>query len=225
MSDGIYHCSAFPASVLAVFSSREFDARRDLSRFLERLGLASNHFSTVRQVHGGRVIVASPSSNSLGDQEADGIITQEQQLPLLIRTADCAPVFLHDPVHSAVGICHAGWRGVQKEIIAETLRKLTEEFGSVPADLVAAVGPAICQKCYEVGAEFEDDFPSFVRREGRKYFFDLRGAVQQQLHDGGVREDSVYLTNLCTACRPDEFFSARREGNETGRILSLLMLK
>lgn len=221
----IYHLFASSNQVLAVFSTRHFDAAKDWKRFLESLKLPSDHFSTVRQVHGAKAVTASPSLNPAGDLEADGMVTREPRLPLIIRTADCAPVFLFDPVTPAIGICHAGWRGAKAGIIERTVEKMKGEFGTSPARLEAAVGPAICVSCYEVGKEFKNDFPNFVVERDSRYYFDLVGEVKSQLYGCGVPEISVRESGFCTACSTDRFFSARREGRETGRLLSLLMLK
>lgn len=157
--------------------------------------------------------------------EADGLVTRERNLALVIRTADCAPVFFFDSKLPAVGICHAGWRGAKKGIVRRMIERFQKEFGSPSASLWVALGPTICSACYEVGKEFEEHFPGEIERRQGKYFFDLRGTVRKQLAEAGIREDSISSSHFCTACSVDRFFSARREGNETGRLLSAIVLK
>ena len=223
--NGIHRFFTSSDQTLAVFSTRHFDAAKDWKRFLESLNLPPGHFATVKQVHGAKVVTASPSLNPAGDLEADGMVTREPRLPLIIRTADCAPVFLFDPVTPAIGICHVGWRGAKAGMIERTVEKMEGEFGTSPARLEAAVGPAICVSCYEVGKEFKSDFPNFVTEKDSRYYFDLIGEVKSQLYGCGVSGISVKESGFCTACSTDRFFSARREGQETGRLLSLLMLE
>lgn len=225
VQNGIHRLTAFSPGVLAVFSDRTFDASKDWNSFLSALGLAENRYATVKQVHGNKGVTASPSTNPAGDLEADGMVTREPNLPLIIRTADCAPVFLYDPVTPAVGLCHVGWRGARAGVIQQTLEKMRIEFGTNPALVEAALGPAICGGCYEMGEEFKSIFPDFVTKRGARYYFDLIGEVKSQLSGCGVPETSIQEPGFCTACSTDRFFSVRREGQDTGRLLSLLMLK
>jgi YfiH family protein len=208
--------------VLAAFSGREFEASRDRTLFLEALGVRADRFCDLEQVHGSKVVLADRPFTGLA---ADGMVTKEKGLALLIRTADCVPVFFHDADAGAVGICHAGWRGAKSGVVLETVRTLAREFGSRPASIQVALGPAIRQMCYEVGEEFENYFPGEVARRGGRRFFDLVGAVKRQLRDAGVPEGSVSDSKVCTACSCDRFFSARREGNDTGRLISAILLK
>ena len=221
---GIYTFPSFPPQVLATFSNREFDAATDLCFFLKSIGADPRCFFTIRQVHGNRVIQASAPETS-EEIEADGIVTQERQLALVVRTADCFPVFFYDPDHSAVGLAHVGWRGAQRGIIQETVQAFRRCVGSKPSRLQVALGPAIRESCYEVGGEFYQYFSGWVKKVGGKNLFDLAGAVKQQLVDEGIPESSVTDSGLCTVCSTERFFSARREGQTTGRFLSVIVIK
>ncbi len=225
LTDGIYRISAFPQDILVAFSSRQYDARKDLFLFLDSLGVTPRRFSTVKQVHEAKVVTASPSVDSSGEVEADAMVTQERGLPLIIRTADCAPLFFFDPEHRAVGICHVGWRGAKKGIVGRVMERLASEFGSRPESLQVGVGPAICHSCYEVRSEFQGYFPGNVRERSGRYFFDLVREVKDELNRSGVPREKVWESGFCTACATGQFFSARREGEETGRFLSAVMLK
>lgn len=220
---GIYLFPEFLPGALCCFSTREFDASEDIPRFLKAIGIREDRFFTIDQVHGDVVLLASSPSSEL--PAADGIVTSEKDLALIIRTADCLPVFFYDPETPAIGLCHAGWRGAQKGIVFETLESLKSHFGTDPASLQVAIGPAICEGCYEVGEEFENYFPAFVRREGSRFFFNLAEAVKRQLVEGGVPPASIRDSSFCTACSVDQFFSARKEGVETGRLISVAVLK
>ena len=224
LQKGIYIFSAFPSQVLAAFSNRQFDAATDLRFFLKSIGTDPQRFFTIRQVHGNRVIQAGAPETS-GEVEADGMVTQERQLALVIRTADCFPVYFYDPDHSAVGLAHVGWRGAQKGIIHKTVQMFHTYFGSLASRLQVALGPAIRESCYEVGEEFYQYFPDWMNKVKGKNLFDFTGAVKQQLADEGIPESSVTDSGFCTACDTKKFFSARREGQMTGRFLSAIMIK
>lgn len=224
LQKGIFVFHNFQPFALAVFSSREFDAAKNLPFFLKLLGIESHPVSTLRQVHGDRIVVAS-SKEKTEPPQADGIVTKERNLSILIRTADCLPVFFLDTVRPAVGLAHAGWRGVQKKIVHKTVKTLKSHFGSDPSKIQAALGPSIRKCCYEVGNEFLDYFPGFVQKKNGKNYFDLVEAAIHQLEEAGVQRSLVTDSEICTACSTDRFFSARREGQNTGRLLSALMLK
>ena len=221
---GIFVFPNFQPAALAVFSSREFDAAKDLPFFLKSVGIDSHPFCTLRQVHGDQIVTVSSKENAQ-IQEADAIATDERNLSILIRTADCIPVFFLDAARPAIALVHAGWRGVQKKIIQKTIGVLKTRYGSNPAKLQVAFGPGIRKCCYEVGDEFLEYFPRFVQKKKGKNYFDLTEAAIHQLEEAGISRSAVTDSRLCTACSTGQFFSARREGQNTGRLLSGLMLK
>lgn len=180
---------------------------------------------TIRQVHGSGIVVAAKKdlANQPPFPEADGVITREKDLPIAVRTADCLPVFLYDPVQEAIGLVHAGWRGTRERILEKVLAKMVAEWGTRAEDVLAAFGPAIGPCCYEVGEEFQDYFSGdAVRRDGR-IFLDLPKANRRQLTAAGVRPGNIKECGICTSCR-DEWFSYRREGPAAGRHLSWMVL-
>lgn len=223
--NGIHFLSEFLPEALAAFSSRDFDATRNLSAFLKTLGLSdARRFVTIHQVHDDKVVAVTTAR--LGEEtDADALVTDERNLTLVIRTADCLPVFFLDRHRRAIGLSHAGWRGAKKGIVSETVEALQRHFGSEPSSLEVALGPAICHSCYEVGNEFLDYFPGWVETRGGRYFFDLRGYVKHKLLEAGIARESMVDYDVCTSCSVKLFFSARREGIETGRFLSAIMLK
>ncbi len=224
LQKGIFVFPNFQPFALAVFSGREFDAAKDIPFFLKSLGVDLYPFFTVQQVHGNEIIVAS-SKEKTNIPAADAIVTRERNLPILIRTADCLPVFFLDSTRPAIGLAHAGWRGVQKKIVHKMVETLKNYFGSDPSKIQAALGPSIRKCCYEAGNEFLDYFPGFVQKKNGKNYFDLVEAAIRQLEEAGVQRSLVTDSEICTACSADRFFSARREGRNTGRLLSVLMLK
>jgi len=180
---------------------------------------------TIRQVHGRRVIVVTP--RYLRDTkitEADGVITDISDCALTVRTADCLSMFIFDPKHKAIGLVHAGWRGTKKEIIPHAIRLMKEKFDSQPKDLKVAFGPSIRACCYQVGDEFKKYFPQETVQRNTGLYFDLPLANRNQLLRFGVHRKNIFDCELCTCC-DKQFFSYRREGEKTGRMISLLMLK
>ena len=198
-----------------------------------------------QQVHGARVAVVANENRGDVFEETDALVTNAALVPLVILTADCAAIFLFDPVQRAVGIVHAGWRGTVARIAQRTVVTMREAFGSNPADLIVGIGPSIGPCCYEVGREVIDaaseafegrveevlvepdmasagSFRASVNED--KKHFDLWRANELVLRDAGVREERIETSRLCTACRTDLFYSHRAEHGNTGRFGGIVML-
>jgi len=178
-----------------------------------------------KQIHGDDILIAKGGVGTVkGCPDADAFITDEKNLPIALRTADCVPVFIFDPVHRVIALAHAGWRGTYKAIVVKTLQKMQEKYASQPTDLKIVLGPSIRECCYQVGEEFRDYFPSQARdREGHLYV-DMIGVNRDQLLQAGVRRENILDTGECTCCNKN-YFSFRRDGKKAGRMISLMMLK
>ena len=166
----------------------------------------------------------------------------EQEITVtLMKNAQTGKFYLADPVRRAIGLVHAGWRGTLGRIPAVAIERMGEEFGTDPADLYAAIGPGICQDCYEMGDEVRDQFadqwgesaaakllrkyPAFAedgtRIPGGKFHLDLMEANRMTLLLAGVREDRLAVSNVCTKCNADVFYSfrAHRMENEQAAMI------
>lgn len=178
-----------------------------------------------KQIHGDDILIANGGVNSSRNcPDADAYITQEKNLPIAIRTADCVPVFIFDPRHRAIGLAHAGWRGTYKSIAAKTVQKMQAEFGSQFLDLKIVLAPSIRECCYQVGEEFRDYFPNHVNDRGGYLYADVVGVNQDQLLKMGIPPDNIFDSGICTCCNKN-YFSFRRDGAKAGRMISLMMLK
>ena len=198
-------------------------------RALGALGLSVEQMVSPYQVHGARVGLVGSGHRGTVQPACDALVTNEAAVPLLLRFADCVPVLFFDPVRRAVGIAHAGWRGVAVNVVGETVRTLAERLQCDPSGLWAGIGPAIGPCCYDVQPEVLDAVrracppdARISRTAGEKIFLDLPGAVRAQLVAAGVGR--IEESNLCTACRVDEFFSHRLECGRTGRFGVLIGL-
>lgn len=160
----------------------------------------------------------------------DALVTGTRRLPLVSLVADCVPVALVDPVRQVAAVAHAGWRGLSRGVLENTLDVLRQTWGSTASDLVAWIGPAIGPCCYEVGAEVAAHFPQHVASgDSDRSRLDLRAATRRRLSDAGLLGENVTGLALCTACHPELFFSHRRATREglpaTGRQALLLWLE
>jgi len=201
---------------------------RNHSIVLQTLGLGARQVVTARQVHGANVAVVDGAQAGTIVSNTDALASNVSGVVLLLRFADCLPVMLYDPRHRAVALAHAGWRGCLSGVVANTLEKLRQAYGTDPTELIACLGPAIGPCCYQVGpdvtAKIEQAFPEhdglvMAQADGSVHF-DLPGAVRRQLRQAGVRE--IEDGSLCTCCHTGAFFSHRAEGSRTGRFAAVL---
>ena len=168
-------------------------------------------------------------------QDVDGLITNVPGLCLSTFYADCVPLYFVDPVHKAIGLSHSGWRGTVGKIGAVTVRKMQEEYGSKPEDIIAAIGPSICQDCYEVSedviVEFQNNFDEkywkelYYKKENGKYQLNLWKANEIVLAEAGVLKEHIAVTNLCTCCNHELLFSHRASKGKRGNLAAFLALK
>ncbi len=176
-----------------------------------------------KQVHGKDVIHVGSMSFLEKCPDADAFITNKPGIPIAIRTADCVPVFLYDPVKNAVGLAHAGWKGTQAQIAAKTAKTMQDKFGSKCYDLKVVLGPAIRSCCYEVGEEFIGYFPQDVKERDGRLYLDMVAANRRQLIEMGLKDENITDSGVCTCC-DKKYFSFRRDGEKAGRMISLMMI-
>ncbi|WP_409341232.1 peptidoglycan editing factor PgeF [Paenibacillus sp. MBLB4367] len=220
------------------------------TRVADAIGMPLTGWIYGEQVHGSdvaRVTTADAgrgtASRSDAIQARDAFITSETGLCLAAMFADCVPLYFYDPVHRAVGLAHAGWKGTVLQIAKQTVTAMGECFGSVPAQLVAAVGPSIGVCCYEVDDTVMDKvkalLPEIADAEAfdsgaetfyepspnGKWMLNLQQINRQIMIKAGILPSRIELTRLCTSCRVDKFYSHRKEQGSTGRMIAWIGLR
>lgn len=220
------------------------DVARNRQLLAEQLGIAVGQFVIPHQVHGITVRQVEDSFLSLDAAQrqellegVDATMTQSTGLCLCVSTADCIPVVVFDPAHRAISCIHAGWRGTLQRIVTHTLQAMHAAYGTRGADCVAAIGPGISKECFEVGDEVHEAFQQagfpmnriaarWPAREGHpaKWHIDLPLANRLQLEEAGLRGDRIHDAAICTFQHYNRFFSARRLGIHSGRILTAIRL-
>ncbi len=186
-----------------------------------------------RQVHGSKIeVVTEPVTGDIAG--TDALITQQPNLCICVQTADCVPVLLFDPVQQVIAAVHAGWRGTVSQLVSKTVHAMQLHFDSAPEDLVAGIGPSIHLHAYEVGQEViqavRESFDNHRQllkpavEEGKAYF-DLWEANKSLLLAAGVPEEQIEVMGFCSYSHKELFYSARRDGADTGRMVSGLMLQ
>lgn len=204
-------------------------------RFFAALDMDSAYPVLSRQVHRDDVRLCTAADAGKGlirdrDYDADALITAEKGLPLVVFSADCGIILLHDPVHGAVGAAHAGWRGAAGGIVYKTVRRMQELFGTDPGDLRAAIGAAIGPCCFETDADVPQALEAalgaeaepYITRRGPKWHVDLKGVNARWLEKAGVRQ--IDVSPDCTACHPELYWSHRRMGQARGAQIAMICL-
>lgn len=189
---------------------------------------------SVTQVHGTDALVldrpVEPGETFAGGWDA--LVTNQRDVWLTVKTADCVPVLVHDPAQGVVAAIHAGWRGTVAGILPRTLTLMRERFGSEPASLRIGIGPSAGPCCYEVDepvlerlCEEFADWPLVVRETGPgAWLLDLRDVLRRQAQAMGLDDTSIRTVNACTICHPALFHSYRREGTARGTMVSGIVL-
>ncbi len=207
----------------------EENRRRFLTAFDGDFGLA-----TAWQVHGDGVkVVRDKQDAARSDEKFDAIVAASAGILAGVKTADCVPILLCDPLTRSYAAVHAGWRGTVQSIAARAIEVMIEEFGADPATMLAAIGPAACGRNYEIGQDVIDEFAAAFA-DSEQYFtptrdghalVDLHLANRDQLASTGINVENIYTAPLCTIERTDLFFSYRIEKKKygkTGRLLSVI---
>ena len=205
------------------------DQAEERRRFFALFRLSPAQVRMVKQVHGTAVHVVAKAAGGEQTPEADALVTNLPGVGLATVHADCVPVLIVDPVRRAIAAVHAGWKGTLAQIVPKTLAQMEREYGTVPEDCWAAIGPAVGACCYRVSAEryklFQESglAAGLIEQDGI-YALDLAAINRHYLRALGVPDERIDPANLCTACHPEVFYSYRRE-QTTGRMLSLIAIK
>ncbi len=189
------------------------------------------HTDNIRTIHSsdkGKGIFCERDYN-----DVDGLITNIPKIALVTQFADCTPLLFFDPVKNVIANVHSGWRGTVKQIGAKAVKRMTEEFGSNPSDIIAAIGPCIGKCCYEVDTPVYSEFEKvagldlsaiFTQKNDDKYMLDLWEANRQILISAGVKPENIDVTDLCTHCHSEYFHSHRATGGMRGNLAAIISL-
>jgi YfiH family protein len=194
----------------------------------------SMSFIVANQTHSANVKVINEAKETgwknLNEaiEDCDALITNLSNVMLTILTADCVPILLFDPVNNVVAAVHAGWKGTQQEIVKKTVEKMQKVFNSNPKELLAGIAPSIGECCYEVDwnvAQHFEHIKDAYTQEEEKYMLNLPHINKTQLLEAGLTEENIELSNVCTACEVEHYFSYRKESGCSGRFMSIIGLK
>jgi hypothetical protein len=182
------------------------------------------------QIHSDMVVKVDETHDFYHPPTCDALITDRTDIPLMVMVADCTPILLYDAKHHAIAVIHAGRAGAFNNILNNTINAMHECFSSEGKDIIAVLGPSICQACYEVNATIYNEaqrlgYSDALLQREEKYFLDVNTIVYKQLLECGVLEAHIEVVPHCSACEHETFFSYRCDGGITGRQAGIIMLR
>lgn len=237
VSEGV--CSTMNLSFAR--GDKEEAVRENFRRMALALGVKAEDMVFSKQTHTTNVRVVTEEDRGKGIvkdidyNDIDGLVTNVPELCLATFYADCVPLFFVDPVHRAIGLSHSGWRGTVGKIGKVTVETMGREYGTNPADVIAAIGPSICQDCYEVSEDVIEQFrvsfdkkyweELFYQKENGKYQLNLWKANEIVFCEAGIPREHMAITNVCTCCNPEVLFSHRASHGKRGNLGAFLALR
>jgi len=222
-------------NVFAAFTTRACQGAQRREELAAQAALRGNAALRLSLVHGKEIVnvtahdLVRACDGILDYEDVDGAVTGEPGILLTTGHADCLPVYLYDPVHHAIGLAHAGWKGTLANIAQALAAKMVQHFASRPSEIKAYIGPGIGACCFEVGPEVKEAFADAyawafeytLAKENGRFNLDIKGINKRQLELCGLED--ITISSLCTKCREDLFFSYRRN-KEKGRMLAYIYL-
>jgi len=234
--------NGFYASMNLSFTrgDREEDVFENYRRISEAIGFSMESIVCSDQTHTSNVRIVTKQDCGYGItrekpySDVDGLVTNEVGVSLATFYADCVPLYLVDPVKKVIGLSHSGWKGTAGRIAKVTVESMVREFGSKPEDIYAAIGPSICQDCYEVSEDVIEQFRTVFTKDqcedmvidkgNGKYQLDLWKACRYNFMEAGVLPEHISLPNVCTCCNPQVLFSHRASQGKRGNLAAFITL-
>ena len=190
-----------------------------------------------RQTHTNNVVVINEDNLDSELQDVDGVITKLKGIALTIATADCQSIILYDKKNEVIGNIHSGWKGTLNKILRNAIVKLVDVYRCDVQDLIVSIGPSILNCCFEVDSDVVDMFRKEFKdiedtislgdiKDGKqKYYIDTVEINRRELIDLGVPKDNIITSDICTKCSSDKYHSYRAHGMDSGRNVSLIVMK
>ncbi|MGO4110133.1 peptidoglycan editing factor PgeF [Paenibacillus sp. YAF4_2] len=227
---------------------QDADVVRNRQLIAEAINWPFEAWTCGEQVHGSNVFAVTEAERGMGRlsrssaiADTDALITNVPGVLLASFYADCVPLYFYDPVHQAVALAHAGWKGTVQQIAVRTIEAMEKQYGTKLEQLRCAIGPSIDDCCYEVDGFVIDKLQSLVQElanaansapesmltlvENGKAMVNLKQINRHIMLKAGILPIHIELSEWCTGCSTDQFFSHRKEGGKTGRMASWIGIR
>lgn len=218
------------------------DVIENRRRLASATSLPFEAWTYAEQVHGTQIAVITHEQKGMGRdsrttalQDTDGMITNESGISLALQFADCVPIYFIAPDQRAIGLAHAGWKGTVQQITTATIDRMIRTYGCQSERIMSIIGPSIRSCCYEVDRKVIDQvdaliselgitIPVYTHKNQDHFMLDLQQLNRQIMIKAGILPSHIEITNLCTACNTDQFFSHRAEHGKTGRMAAWISM-
>ncbi|MDE6259339.1 MAG: peptidoglycan editing factor PgeF [Oscillospiraceae bacterium] len=212
--------------------------RENYRRFFAAIGADGKRLAMTNQVHGGtvRCVTTADVKTDPYDKpgyEADGLMTDLPGVALVVYSADCIPILFYDPVRRVIAAVHAGWRGTAAGIASTAVERMVDVYGCCPGDILAAIGPGIGPDCFETHEDVPNAMTAALStavlrhikiKENGKFAVDLKNINAMRLEQAGLDPDHIAVSQVCTSCDPDKFWSHRKLGTSRGSMAAAIQL-
>lgn len=192
------------------------------------MGYEKNSLVHMKQIHSNDVHLVTENDNYTNPKKCDALVTNKLHTPLMVMVADCSPILLYDHTNRVIAVVHAGRQGAFKNIIYHTIKAMKNRFESDPKNIYVSIGASIGECCYEVGNEIyeeaiQKDLLYAMSKKGVKHHLNISKILHTQLLDSGIKEEHIEISNECTACNTQIYYSYRGDP-KTGRFAGLIYL-
>jgi len=209
------------------------------TKIMHLLGGTVDQMVCCQQVHGDKVEIVNLQHIGSGAHQyetalpdVDAMVTNAVGIFLITFYADCIPVYIFDPYHRAIGLVHSGWKGTYQNIAVKAVQAMQQAFGSQCDNLEVFIGPGIDKCCFEIQSDLAVKVGHVLQRtddiiltNSGTITWDLKKTIKLSMLDAGIQEEHILISNLCTSCNTDQFFSYRRENGQTGRMAAIMAIK
>ena len=202
--------SLSPASILSME-----ECNNHINFFADSIGIPIERIKYQKQIHSDTIVVIDKETPV---NEADSLITNEKNILIFVKIADCAGILLYDIKNDVIGAVHSGWRGTQQNITGKTVSDMAEKYSSDPENVLVYISPCASVDNYEVGEDFNEYFPkkAIQKRDGKLYF-DNKMMIKEQLLEAGILAGNIEISEICTIANPN-YHSYRRDAIKSGRM-------
>ncbi|MGA1790350.1 MAG: peptidoglycan editing factor PgeF [bacterium] len=210
------------------------NVRKNRSLVCRELGFGIDSMVAMQQSHSANIAIIEDEDKGRGAlqredgiEDTDGIVTNSKNIILSAMAADCSLNILYDPVKRVLALTHSGWKGIVSGVLKNTISAMVRSFGCHRGDILVGIGPTICERCFEVGDDLIDSMEKIFQHRMDAILSETRKGIQSinmiralsmQLRDEGIQSDHIEVSDMCNACRTEEFFSYRMENKVTGRF-------
>lgn len=228
---GISENEYYSLNFRSIGADSKENVKRNLNIFCNSVGINANHVFKGKQSHTDNILILNNDNKDMYsfdkfcNDEFDGYITDKKNIATLITTADCNPIIFYDPIQNVVANVHSGWKGTVKHIYLKAVNEMEKKFGCETGNIIVCIGPSICKCCFDSEEETfkniftniwkdEENYISYEMENPSRFHIDLHYLIKNDLINRGIKEENIAISEICTHCNSEDFFSYRRYTKE-----------